>query len=173
MSRQTDVCAPRCDVSPDGDGGLWLPPRRLRRYQIFKTLGGLLFAAVFAGWALAVWPRVTLAGVAAVMVLITVWVTLTSFLRDQRRAAGRQLQVTADAMQLTTPVSVTRIPWADVHSARWQEHETASQGLWLFGDTGQPLAHIDRSFLADAGEARAFLGWARQRAPVHFPVAWQ
>lgn len=160
-------------ATPPTDTNLWLSPRRLRRYEVAKGVGAVLFASLFVVWAMAVWPQLLPTLIATALVLITLWVTVTSVVRDRQRSRGRQLRITAHAMHLTVPGAATRIPWVDVHSARWLDEHSSSQGLWLYGATGQPLAHIDRAFLADQSEARAFLGWARQRAPLRFSVAWE
>lgn len=152
----------------DADSGLWLPPRGLLRYQQFKGLGGCLFAATFLLWAVLPWSHRAVSAAAAVLAMITFWVTITSLVRDRRRAHGRQLEVNADGMHLTTPAAATRVHWSDVQSARWRD----GHGLCLYGTSGQPLAHIDLGFLADAAEARAFLGWARRHATLSFPVVW-
>jgi len=65
------------------------------------------------------------------------------------------------------------VRWEDVCRARWMDGEVSSHGLWLYGEAGRPLAHIDRAFLADQSEAREFLGWARRHAALSFPVAWR
>ena len=160
-------------ATPPTDANLWLSPRRLRRYEAAKGVGAVLFASLFFVWAMASWPQRLPTLIATPLVLITFWVTVTSVVRDRQRSVGRQLRITSHAMHLTLPGAAIRVPWGDVHSARWLDEESSSQGLWLYGAAGQPLAHIDRAFLADQSEARAFLGWARQRASLRFPVAWE
>ena len=127
---------------------------------------------MFVLWAVLARPQASLALVASLLAAITSWVTIVSLVRDRRRARGRQLKVTPNGMHLTTPTTALQVSWSDVQMARWRDGQASSHGLWLYGTSGQPLAHIDHCFLADASAARAFLGWARQHATLGFPVVW-
>ena len=110
--------------------------------------------------------------VAAALVLLTTWVTVASTISDRRRATGRQVRLEADTLSVTTPEGTTIVPLTDVSEAQWRSGAVGETGLWLLGHDGRVLAHLDASFLAGEDEARAFVGWARQRAVLPFNVRW-
>ena len=71
-----------------------------------------------------------------------------------------------------TPPSVQWLALTDVARARWRQDEERTTGLWFYDPSGRILNHLDSIFLADQAEARSFLGWARRRVDVPFPVEW-
>ena len=156
----------------DGESRLWLPPRRLRRYQWFKTFGALVMAAVFTGWMVMyrsnphVWIPLVL------ILMVTAWVLIKSITADLDRARHRQLAVDADQLIVTTPQGTRRVMWSHVLNARWCDEPINELGLWLYDRQGDVLTHLDQSFLIDQSEAQAFLAWARKRAVLDFEVQW-
>lgn len=151
---------------------LWLPPRRLRRYQILKTGAGILAAAIFIFWILQLRQNIWMIFFAVLLVIITAWVTVASILRDMGRARRRQIAVHTGALLIESPTDNLRVELEKVHHAQWRHDSESTLGLWLFDKPKTVLAHIDGEFLADEAEARAFLQWLRERTGRHFKVQW-
>jgi len=156
---------------------LWLPPRRMRRYQIAKILTGLLIVAIFCGWLYLQWwqdptARIAIGG----LVVLTAFITARSIIGDVRRARGRQLSLTTSSgaaeLIVLTPQGQSRFALADIDHGRWRCETVSEFGLWLYDRQGGVLAHLDEGFVADETEARMLLGWMRQRAELTFTVRW-
>lgn len=158
--------------SPHAEADLWLPPRRMRRYQLAKLGGAAVVSLIFTGWLVLQWSSPVMRVVAGSLLLLTLWITFRSIVVDAARARGRQLRLDNQRLTITRPDGSTVVPVADIASATWDEETTATMGLWLYNAQGQPLAHLDSDFLADQAEARAFLSWARRHANLNFPVRW-
>ncbi len=166
-------------TSSNPEHNLWLPPTRLRRYQLNKAIGGALVTAIFVGWLILQWSNPVMRVLACVLIATTAWVVIASIIDDRARARGRQIAINATTLRVTTPdapdnpdapnVSLD-IRLADITQAHWREDD--QPGLWLFGRDDRVLAHLDTNFLADQAETRAFLGWARQHADLPFEVRW-
>lgn len=154
------------------DRNLWLPPGRLRRYQRNKVIVGLLMAAIFAGWLVAQWSNLLLRGVSLGLMLTTFWIVIRSLVVDTRRSRDRQVLVQGQCLVIEGSGRTQRAILTDVTVAHWYNQPQARAGLWFYDDCGQVLAHLDSAILADESEARAFLGWARQRADCPFEVRW-
>ena len=151
---------------------LWLPPKLLRRYQGYKVVVGLLVIIIFMGWLLIQWSNITMRLVAGSLTLVTLWVVVTSIVDDLLRQRGRQLAIEPGVLKVTKPQGTTRVPLAQIATARWR-HETQDQaGLWLLDQHDGVLAHLDTAFLADQDEARTFLSWARGRVALPCKVHW-
>lgn len=155
---------------PMNEQNLWLPPRRLRRYQWAKMAGGLLLTATFSSWMILQGVNTAMGWAAGFLIGVTVWVVIKSTLDDHRRGRGRQIEIVDGRLLVTTPDRVTRANLADVTDAQWRSDN--QPGLWLYNQSGQTLAHLDRDFLMDQAEARSFLGWARKRVNMPFGVRW-
>ena len=151
---------------------LWLPPHQMRRYQIGKTAASTVFVAIFVGWLLIQWSNPLMRWIATSLVLVTVWVTLTSVIKDHRRSRGHQLRLDGSRLWIKRPEGVQWLALTDVARARWRQDEERTTGLWFYDPSGRILNHLDSIFLADQAEARSFLGWARRRVDVPFPVEW-
>lgn len=151
---------------------LWLPPGPLRLYVWARVIGALLFATIFSGWILMRWSNPAMGYFAGTLVLITLIVTTRSLLIDHRRAKGRQIILGAGLMTIRTYDCWVEVKLDDIGHAQWREDHQSISGLWLFNRTGEIIAHIDREFLADQSEARAFLRWARRRTSRSFKVQW-
>ena len=156
---------------PD-EKNLWLPPRRMLRYQWSKAVGGLLMGAIFAGWLVIQWSNPAMRWLAIALLVITAWVVIASCIADRVRAYGRQLAIDGADLLFATPDEEKRIAMDSIAYAQWREDELATAGLWLFDRQGGVLAHLDLRFLGDQDEARTFLHWARQRADLPFEVRW-
>ena len=167
LSPRTGPPGPRTD-----DNDLWLPPRGLRRYAGFQMFGGLLLCAIFVGWIVQGRSHLAVRAVWGTLAAATVWTVARTVARDRRRQRGRQLAARAEGLAITSPERVLFLPWSDIARGRWQSGPTAAAGLWLYDERGDVLARLDPAFLADEAEARAFLRWARARAPLDFPVRW-
>jgi len=109
---------------------------------------------------------------ALLLAVTTGWVSLAALTRDHRRGLDRQIRIDGLALHITTPQGAQRILLGDVAEAQWRQDTSQQTGLWLFDCDGRVLGRLDEAFLADQDEARRFLGWARQRAPLAFPVLW-
>ena len=151
---------------------LWLPPASLRRYQWAKGIGSVVFASTFFGWMILQWSSPMMRWAAAILIGLTVWVTLVSLLSDRRRARGRQIHIEAGTLCITSPGRTTRVFLADVADARWRNDTISNTGLWLYDSDGRTMAHLDTPFLADQSEARRFLAWVRQQATLSSVVRW-
>ncbi len=168
----------RCTTTvpyPEDQAHLWLPPSRMARYQWNKVIGAAVMMIIFAGWMMIQWSNPVMRAASVGLVVVTGWVLWRSVATDRRRVRGRQLAVSDDALYITAPGSEARVALADIAAAWWRDPfcEPADRaGLWLYDASVRPLAHLDCTFLADQAEARAFLGWARRRADVHFRVDW-
>lgn len=149
---------------------LWLPPRRLRRYQWNKVVGGCLMSMIFVGWLLLQWSNPTMRLVAGGLICVTGWVLIQSITNDCRRDRGRQVKIADGELMVTAPHGMTQIRLDQVAQARWDED--SHPGLWLYDTNGRTLIHIDAHFLPDQAEARSFLGWARKHADLPFDVHW-
>lgn len=158
--------------SPASERNLWLPPRRLRRYQAAKVATALLMAGIFAGWTVLQWNLPVMRGLALALLAVTGWVTFRSVVSDALRARGRQLAIESGSIVLVGPEGSTTVRVADIAAAQWRDEPSEQAGLTLLGRNGQTLARIDTVFLADQAEARSFLGWARNLTPMTFPVHW-
>lgn len=151
---------------------LWLPPARMRQYAIARIVGGLLFAAIFAGWMVIQWSNVTMRFASAALIVLTAWVTVSSILSDARRMRGRQVEWDGDAMLVTTPDSFKRVRLAEITHATWRE-TTADYGLTFYDQYNTPLARLDENIIADEAEARTFLRWLRNQTETKFEVRWK
>lgn len=161
---------PAAPVANEGD--MWMPPGRMWRYQLAKAVGGLLVAAIFAGWLLIQWSNPVMRILCMVLIAITAWVVYASIRQDIVRGRGRQLQLTADRMTIVGPDAQQVLRLNDIGYARWREDTQESAGLWFYDREDRTLAHLNTAYLGDQSEARAFLNWARQRAPMGFDVRW-
>jgi|GEM_PF-3131333 len=163
---------PTSDAMKQQETDLWLPPRRMRRYQIVKAAGAALFMVIFGGWLILQWSNPTMRWITIGLIVMTGWITFSSVWADLTRSAGRQLVVRDGQIQIITPQETKRITIAQIAKAVWQEETEDELGLYLYDDKDTLLAHLDIAFLADQAEARTFLGWARKRQPMNFPVQW-
>ena len=154
------------------DRNLWLPPARLRRYQRNKAIVGLLMAAIFAGWLVVQWANVLLRWVSLGLLLTTLWILIRSLVVDTQRSRNRQVMVDGRHLVVEGPARTQRALLAEVSVAHWYNQPPSQAGLWFYDHRGHVLAHLDSAFLADESEARAFLGWTRQRAKTQFQVRW-
>jgi len=158
--------------APAAESPLWFPPKSMRRYQWAKGIGGAIFALTFAGWMLLQWSSPMMRWVAVGLVAMTAWVTVASLISDHRRSRGRQVRLDREALWITSPRGTTRVVLAEVAEAHWRQDTSSKTGLWLYDHGGRAMAHLDAAFLADQGEARRFLAWARRQAPLRFAVRW-
>lgn len=151
---------------------LWMPPRRLWKYQGAKIVGTTVIAAIFVGWLTIQWSSPAMRVLAGALLAMTLWVLIVSIRDDLIRSRGRQIFLHAGVLEIIAPQAAHSLPLHEIAWAQWREDDADAAGLWLFGRSGQPLAHLDTAFLADQSEARAFLRWARQRASLDFEVRW-
>lgn len=159
---------------PSGDErNLWLPPRGLRRYQLAKALGGALVLLIFAGWLFIQWSNLAMRWLAIALILITLYVVIVSITGDRRRARGRQISIEGQALNVTTPEGTASVPLPEVAMAEWSDQPPEDAGLRLLGPAGQRLVRVDHAFLADETEARAFVGWVRDRTGITLRTRWQ
>ncbi len=142
----------------------------MARYQWNKTIGGLLFASIFAGWMVIQWSSVAMRFVAGGLMVVTAWVTIASVVADVRRSRGRQLAVEPGRLIIESPGDRRVIDVTQVARAQWRN--TPEPILTLYDAEGVVVAELDAAFLADESEARTFLGWARQRTDLPFEVDW-
>ena len=168
----TNAIGTEPSVKKSNESDLWLPPIRLRRYQRHKMLGGLLIAAIFTGWMINHWSNPWMRRLCLLLFATTAWVVIKSHWADRRRAQDRQLAVDAEGLSIWTSKGKTHIRFQDIAAAQWREEPTEDVGLWLYDHDNQVLAHLDAVFFADQAETRSFLQWARERAPIDFPVHW-
>jgi hypothetical protein len=152
----------------DADRVVYQPPQLLAKYERAKLIGGLLFAAIFAGWLWLQWSNPWMRVAAGALLLLTAWITASSIVTDLRRHQGRQIELAGRALLVTTPEGTCWIQLPDVAVAQW----TDDAGLRFDRADGQTLGRIDLVTLADEDEARRFLGWLRQHAQVDFAVQW-
>lgn len=160
------------DSATSTERNLWLPPRRMARYQWAKVVGGLLFAVIFAGWMLIQWSSVAMRVATAGLLTLTAWVTAASIVNDLRRTRGRQVAIASGRLVITTPTGQCDIALTDVAEARWRDDPPTESGLSFHDAAGRCLARLDPAFLESQAEARAFLRWARERADLPFRVVW-
>jgi hypothetical protein len=151
---------------------LWLPPKRMARYQLIKLGGGLIMITIFVGWLVLQWSNLSMRWFALTLLTITTWVVVMTCINDRLRSRGRQLSIDSNHMVLTKPNEQIDITLSDVAYAQWREDDMQTAGLWLFDRSDQELAHLDLDFLGDQDEARSFLRWARQRTDFSFEVRW-
>ncbi len=158
-------------TQPAAVPALWLPPGRMRQYAIARATGGVLFAAIFAGWMVIQWSSVTMRIIAASLIALTAWVTATSIAGDARRMRGRQVEYLGDALLITTPDGELTVPLDAIARATWNE-EADSPGLAFHDRNESCLVRLDENIIADEAEARAFLRWLRSHAETTFEVKW-
>jgi len=156
--------------TPPNERNLWLPPSRMRRYQLAKAVGGLLFAMIFVGWMIIQWSNILMRNIAGILVAVTAWVTLRSIVVDIDRSRGRQLAIEPNRLIIITPGDDRLIELSDIARADWQNDPEPM--MTLYAHDGSPLASLDRAFFADESEARTFLGWARRQTDLPFEVVW-
>lgn len=146
----------------------YIPPQLLARYERAKILGGLLFAAIFAGWLWLQWSNPWMRAVALALVALTAWWTITSVLHDARRHTGRLLELAGSSLLITTPEGTCWVKLDHVDHAVWSE----DRGLTFMRVDGQALGGIDTHQLATEEEARRFMGWLRRHTAVGWNVRW-
>jgi small-conductance mechanosensitive channel len=151
---------------------LWLPPRGMRRYQLAKALGGALVLLIFVGWLFIQWSNLAMRLLATALILITLYVVIVSIAGDRRRALGRQISIDGQVLNITTPEGTASVLLPDVAIAEWRDEPAAEAGLQLLSQAGQRLVRIDAAFLTDEAEARAFLGWLRDRSGITLKTKW-
>ena len=156
----------------DPEADLYLPPRRLWRYQINKIIGAAVVAMIFTGWLILQWESLWMRLLASCLLGMTAYVTIQSIVTDLRRACGRQIALHPDRLVITEPSGQTTVRLDDIAELHWRDDTSANLGLWLVDDTGQPLAHLDEAFLEDPREARAFLGWLRRITNRRWMTRW-
>jgi len=154
-----------------GEENLWLPQRRLLRYQFAKICTALIVLNIFTGWMIIEWTNLGVRILTIVLGLITAGVTIASVTMEVRRYRGRQLQIQPGILSITAPGTRTQVAISNVACGQWRDGPP-DRGLWLYGQHGQILAHLDKNFLADQHEAYAFLGWARRHTKLAFEVKW-
>ena len=150
---------------------LWLPPGRMRQYAIARATGGVLFAAIFAGWMVLQWSNITMRIIAASLIALTAWVTVNSIATDARRMRGRQVECLGDALLITTPNGEVNVRLDAITHATWSE-EADGCGLAFYDRNESQMARIDENIIADEPEARAFLRWLRTHVETKFEVKW-
>ncbi len=154
---------------------LWMPPKRLRRYQWQKVLAGALVSVIFLGWLAIQWSSPLVRTMSLLLLGVTAWVVVRSIADDAARSHGRQIALIpgpSPALEIATPHSLVRVPLHNVHEAQWCEEPLEQAGLWLFDEHHRALGHLDSAFFADQLEACAFLRWARRQVHIDFPVRW-
>jgi len=163
----SSLTQPACVTAP----ALWLPPGRMRQYAIARATGGLLFAAIFAGWMVLQWSSITMRIIAASLIALTAWVTASSIASDARRMRGRQVECLNDELIITLPEGESRLRLDVIAAATW--NETADEfGLSFYDSNENRLARLDENIIADEAEARAFLRWLRTHVETKFEVKW-
>lgn len=150
----------------------WLPVHRMRSYAIARVIGGALFAAIFVGWIFIQWSSPAMRIIASSLVVITVWVTLGTIIRDARRAAGRQITAKPGALEITNHDGMRTVRMTDVGRVAWQEESADTFGLWFYDTQDNVLARLDENYLDSEAEARTFIGWVHARMDVPFKVSW-
>jgi len=150
---------------------LWLPPGRMRQYAIARATGGVLFAAIFAGWMVIQWSSITMRIIAMSLIALTAWVTATSIATDAKRMRGRQVECLGDALLITAPDSEVNVRIDAIAHAAWSE-EADGCGLAFYDRNETRLARLDENIIADEAEARAFLRWLRTHVETNFEVKW-
>lgn len=155
-----------------GESSLWLPPKRMRQYAIARMVGGLLFAAIFAGWMAIQWSNVVMRFTGGALIVLTAWVTATSIVTDARRMRGRQVECDGESLTVTTPDSASPVPLNAIGGCKWSEAPDA-YGLSFYDHNNKLMAHLDENIIADEAEARAFLRWLRTRTAATIEVIWK
>jgi len=151
---------------------LWLPPHRLRRYQTTKIFFAIIVGAIFVLWLFIQWSNLPIRLLSILLLIITIWTTAVSIMRDARRCRNRQIEINPDALVLAGPTGRIRIKLTDIAVAQWKDETHQTTGLWLYDQQHRLLAHLDQNLLADESEARSFLGWARGQIHLPFQVMW-
>jgi hypothetical protein len=144
----------------------------MRRYQLAKLVGGALILIIFAGWLVLQWSNLAMRVFAIVLMLVTLYVMCVSILGDRVRSRGRQIAIEHGTLRVTTPEATAAVLLSEIALAEWREEPVEQAGLHLLDPRGRGLAHIDTALLADEAEARAFLGWLRDRAGVTLKTRW-
>lgn len=184
-SCQTCGASP-CDAPPATSRGavppakdpeklLWMPPKRLRRYQWQKVFAGALVSAIFLGWLVIQWSSLFVRTVSLLLLGVTAWVVARSIADDAARSRGRQIALipgSTPALEIVTPDAVAHLSLRDIHQAEWRDEPVEQAGLWLFDQQHHALGHLDPGFFTDQLEACAFLRWARRQVHMDFPVRW-
>lgn len=153
---------------------LWLPPGRLRRYELNKVVGAVMISSIFVLWLVVQWSNPAVRWLAISCIAVTLWVTLSSIVQDRRRSAGRQLVYTKGQIAVQSPQGEARFSLSQVHRLEYLnvlEHE-ADAGLRFLAADGQVLAHLDEGFVTDEAEARTFVGWLRKQSQSNLQVDW-
>lgn len=157
-------------MTANDESNLWLPPRRMRQYEIAKAATGLIAIFILA-WLTAQWSGV-MQWMGIALIIITAWVTIGSIITDIRHARGRQVGVEGGTLRITDGQDVNEVPLCDISRAQWRDDDAAETGLFLYGEGNEELGRLNTHFLADETEARTFIGWLRGRAGITLHVDW-
>lgn len=158
--------------TPPDEGNLWLPPRRLVRYQLVKIVAAALLVCFFVAWLVLLWQVTPVRFLVLALVVVTVWVTVQSACSDVARSRGRQLEIRGEMLCGRHKNRNIEIRLGEVSHAQWRERSDDELGLWLYDAGGNVLVHLDCGFFRTQAEARAFLAWLRRRAAGSFEVRW-
>ena len=156
----------------DTEADLFLPPRRLWRYQVNKLIVAVLVAATFTGWLILNWSNVWMRLLAAGLLVVTAYVTAKSIVTDLRRARGRQIALRGERLVITQPTGQADVSLDAIAEIHWRNDTSANLGLWLMDSEAAALAHLDERFVQDQREALAFLHWLREKAGRTFTTRW-
>src|SRR5688572_32112881 len=107
---------------------IFLPPERMKRYQLSKAVGAVFFIAIFAGWLFIQWSSPVMRIVAGLLLFMTVWFTLRSIVADAVRGRGRQLSIEGGDLIIERPTGVQRFPLTSVAGAEWREDAEETLG---------------------------------------------
>ncbi len=157
---------------PDAEANLFLPPGRLRRYQLSKLAGAAVVGGIFIGWLILQWHHLPMRLAAIGLLAVTVYVTVKSMVSDYLRARGRQVALEGGELVITRQGKSSRVKLQSIAEIHWREADSSELGLWLMDAQGQPLEHLEEAFVQDQREARAFLGWLRRVTGMNWPTRW-
>lgn len=154
------------------ESNLYLPPGRLRRYQISKLVGAIIVIGIFTGWLVLRWYHLPMRLLTLTLLAVTVYITVKSTVVDYLRARGRQLAIEDDHLVIQRRGERQTFALDDLVEIQWREERSDELGLWFVGRNDEALAHLEEGFVQDQREARALLGWLRRRTGRNWPVRW-
>lgn len=168
----SDLSKPGSDALPSaGAGHVWPLRRYSRRDRMVRVIGGSIVGGALLIWLNAYWHSSTMRFVSLGLLAAIVWL-IAPVVFDQNRSTDRQITIDDYGLRLHTTHAEVTVAWHDIKHAQWRQDRPDKFGLWLFDGDESVLAHLDAKLLADQGEARAFIKWAKQLAEIRFDIQW-
>jgi hypothetical protein len=144
----------------------------MRGRQWALAIGGAVLTAIFTAWMVRQWPARIIRCSAALFAILTAWMTYRIISQDLRRFRCRQARFEGGVLSITTHEGQKNIAMDEVLFIQWRTDLEAAACLWFFDLEKKVLSHLNRDFLPNQDEARAFVTWLQGRSPRPIQVRW-